>query len=81
MVPNTQQNQVPQPHQGDHLPGVHSSGRSIFYVTHLDLQVALDQGVLTPGVVAFFFTSMTFLEGKGVGEAKERLEKVCALPA
>ncbi|KAF7985762.1 hypothetical protein HWV62_365 [Athelia sp. TMB] len=38
-------------------------------------RVALDQGVLTPGVVAFFFTSMTFLEGKGVNEAKERLEK------
>ncbi|KZP03807.1 hypothetical protein FIBSPDRAFT_844620 [Athelia psychrophila] len=38
-------------------------------------RVALDQGVLTPGVVAFFFSSMTLMEGKGFGDVKERLDK------
>lgn len=37
-------------------------------------RVWLDQGVLTPGAVAFFFGSMTLLEGKTMYEAKERIE-------
>jgi protein Mpv17 len=36
-------------------------------------RVALDQGVLTPAAVAFFFTSMAILEGKSFADAKERL--------
>ncbi|KAL5495889.1 SYM1 [Sanghuangporus weigelae] len=37
-------------------------------------RVWLDQAVLTPAAVGFFFTSMTFLEGKGISEAKRRVE-------
>ncbi|KAH8105767.1 hypothetical protein DFH11DRAFT_644837 [Phellopilus nigrolimitatus] len=37
-------------------------------------RVWLDQALLTPAAVVFFFSSMTFLEGKGVGEAKKRVE-------
>ncbi|KII83865.1 hypothetical protein PLICRDRAFT_179905 [Plicaturopsis crispa FD-325 SS-3] len=36
-------------------------------------RVGADQFVLTPAAVAFFFGSMTFLEGKGVQEAQERI--------
>lgn len=43
--------------------------------TTLVSRVGLDQLVLTPGAVGFFFTSMAFLEGRGIGEAKQRLEK------
>ncbi|OCB89511.1 hypothetical protein A7U60_g3306 [Sanghuangporus baumii] len=39
-----------------------------------DADVWLDQAVLTPAAVGFFFTSMTFLEGKGISEAKRRVE-------
>ncbi|TDL21241.1 hypothetical protein BD410DRAFT_790000 [Rickenella mellea] len=35
----------------------------------------LDQAILTPPAVVFFFTGMTFLEGKGVGEATRRVEQ------
>ncbi|GAA6042261.1 hypothetical protein JCM8097_000602 [Rhodosporidiobolus ruineniae] len=38
-------------------------------------RVAMDQVVLTPIMVGVFFTAQTFLEGKGVGEAKERLSQ------
>ncbi|PAV21604.1 integral membrane mpv17 pmp22 [Pyrrhoderma noxium] len=37
-------------------------------------RVWLDQAVLTPVAVVFFFSSMTFLEGKGISEAKKRVE-------
>ncbi|GJJ08244.1 hypothetical protein Clacol_002453 [Clathrus columnatus] len=37
-------------------------------------RVGLDQAVLTPVAVAFFFSSMTFLEGKGVRDAQHRIE-------
>jgi len=37
-------------------------------------KVWLDQAVLTPAAVAFFFGSMSLLEGKGFGEAKNRIE-------
>jgi len=37
-------------------------------------RVWLDQAVLTPAAVVFFFTSMTFLEGKGIDEAMQRVE-------
>ncbi|THH04331.1 hypothetical protein EW145_g5604 [Phellinidium pouzarii] len=37
-------------------------------------RVWLDQAVLTPVAVVFFFSSMTFLEGKGVSEARKRVE-------
>jgi len=36
-------------------------------------RVALDQGIATPIHVAFFFTSMTLLEGNGFSDAKKRL--------
>jgi len=36
-------------------------------------RVYLDQAVLTPAAVAFFFTSMSILEGRGFGEAWNRL--------
>ena len=36
----------------------------------------LDQAFVSPGVVAFFFTSMTLLEGKKFVDVKERLSKV-----
>jgi len=35
----------------------------------------LDQAFLSPGMVAFFFTSMTLLEGKKFVDVKERLSK------
>ncbi|KAI1791454.1 hypothetical protein LXA43DRAFT_1011645 [Ganoderma leucocontextum] len=38
-------------------------------------KVYLDQFVFTPGVVAMFFGSMTLLEGKSVGDAKERISE------
>lgn len=41
--------------------------RGVLYKTYLD------QGVLTPAVVAFFFGSMSVLEGKGITEATERI--------
>ncbi|EJD04619.1 uncharacterized protein FOMMEDRAFT_107423 [Fomitiporia mediterranea MF3/22] len=37
-------------------------------------RVWLDQAVLTPAAVVFFFSSMTFLEGKGISEATRRVE-------
>jgi len=37
-------------------------------------RVLLDQFVLTPVAVGFFFTSMSVLEGKGLGEAERRLK-------
>ncbi|KAF8525792.1 hypothetical protein BU17DRAFT_83278 [Hysterangium stoloniferum] len=37
-------------------------------------RVGLDQVVLAPVAVAFFFSSMTFLEGKSITEAKNRVE-------
>ncbi|KIJ52564.1 hypothetical protein M422DRAFT_26145 [Sphaerobolus stellatus SS14] len=40
----------------------------------LATRVALDQGVLTPVAVAFFYSCMTFLEGKGVDEAQKRVK-------
>lgn len=33
------------------------------------------------GVVGFYFTSMTLMEGKGFSEAQARLEKVCLSPS
>jgi len=36
-------------------------------------RVYLDQAVLTPVAVAFFFGSMSILEGKGITEAKNRI--------
>ncbi|KIM76692.1 hypothetical protein PILCRDRAFT_826086 [Piloderma croceum F 1598] len=36
-------------------------------------RVALDQGVATPAHIAFFFTSMTLLEGHPFSYAQERL--------
>ncbi|GAA6002557.1 hypothetical protein JCM10207_001181 [Rhodosporidiobolus poonsookiae] len=44
-------------------------------VTTTAARVALDQFALTPCMVSLFFTAQTFLEGKGVDEAKKRLEK------
>ena len=41
--------------------------------------VYLDQFVFTPGVVAFFFGSMTLLEGKGFGDAAERIQDVSTI--
>ncbi|TCD65404.1 Protein required for ethanol metabolism [Steccherinum ochraceum] len=41
--------------------------RAVLYKTYLD------QGVFTPGVVAFFFGSMTLLEGKGLTDAADRI--------
>ncbi|KAI0080582.1 hypothetical protein K474DRAFT_1657734 [Panus rudis PR-1116 ss-1] len=38
-------------------------------------RVYLDQFVFSPGVVAFFFGSMTLLEGKGVSDATERIKE------
>ncbi|BGP15904.1 hypothetical protein JCM10213_003667 [Rhodosporidiobolus nylandii] len=38
-------------------------------------RVALDQFVLTPVMVSVFFTAQTFLEGKGINEAKQRLSQ------
>lgn len=38
-------------------------------------RVYLDQFVFTPAVVGFFFGSMTFLEGKGVADATERISE------
>ncbi|KAI0698639.1 hypothetical protein C8Q76DRAFT_756953 [Earliella scabrosa] len=38
-------------------------------------KVYLDQFVFTPGVIAFFFGSLTLLEGKSVGDAKERIQE------
>ena len=49
-------------------------GTKLTYISWL--QVWLDQAVLTPAAVVFFFSSMTFLEGKGINEAKKRLESV-----
>ncbi|KAH8107168.1 hypothetical protein BXZ70DRAFT_916685 [Cristinia sonorae] len=43
--------------------------RAVVYRTYLD------QGVFTPAVVAFFFGSMTALEGKGVSEAVDRIQE------
>ncbi|TFY53124.1 hypothetical protein EVJ58_g9623 [Rhodofomes roseus] len=43
-------------------------------------KVWLDQTVFTPGVVGFFFTSMTLLEGKSFSDAQERLSKVIRPP-
>ncbi|KAI5476154.1 hypothetical protein MNV49_000372 [Pseudohyphozyma bogoriensis] len=37
-------------------------------------RVGLDQFVLTPVMVGAFFTSMSLLEGKGIEEAKRRIE-------
>lgn len=37
-------------------------------------RVGLDQGFLTPIMVGVFFTSMSLLEGKGLDEAKKRLD-------
>ncbi|GAA5908241.1 hypothetical protein JCM6882_006779 [Rhodosporidiobolus microsporus] len=43
-------------------------------ITTTAARVALDQFALTPCMVALFFSAQTFLEGKGVSEAKSRLE-------
>ncbi|EIN04076.1 hypothetical protein PUNSTDRAFT_93149 [Punctularia strigosozonata HHB-11173 SS5] len=37
--------------------------------------VWMDQFLLTPGIVAFFFGSMSLLEGKGLEGAKERIKE------
>jgi len=37
-------------------------------------RVWLDQAVLTPVAVGFFFGSMTLLEGKGISEAQDRIK-------
>jgi len=37
-------------------------------------KVGLDQFLLTPGLVSLFFTSMTFMEGKGLDEVQRRIE-------
>ncbi|KAF8529852.1 hypothetical protein JB92DRAFT_2782666 [Gautieria morchelliformis] len=37
------------------------------------VRVGLDQVVLSPVAVVFFFSSMTFIEGKGIEEAKKRV--------
>lgn len=39
-------------------------------------RVWLDQAVLTPAAVAFFFGSMSTLEGNGFEEAKNRISAV-----
>ncbi|KZT63812.1 hypothetical protein DAEQUDRAFT_679701 [Daedalea quercina L-15889] len=41
-------------------------------------KVWLDQTVFTPGVIGFFFTSMTLLEGKSFFDAQERLSNAYA---
>lgn len=46
-----------------------TAARGVFW------RVYMDQFMFTPGVVAFYFGSMTLLEGKGVTEAKGRIEK------
>jgi hypothetical protein len=38
--------------------------------------VALDQLVLTPIAITFFYTSMAVLEGKGLEEGKRRVNEV-----
>jgi len=38
-------------------------------------RVTLDQGVLAPGIIALFFTSMSLMEGKGLPDVKERLRQ------
>ncbi|KAK7693273.1 hypothetical protein QCA50_002840 [Cerrena zonata] len=38
-------------------------------------RVYLDQFVFTPGVVAFFFGSMTLLEGKSFGDASDKIQE------
>ncbi|CAL1704231.1 unnamed protein product [Somion occarium] len=38
-------------------------------------RVYLDQFLFTPGIVAFFFGSMTLLEGRGFSEATERIRE------
>jgi len=38
-------------------------------------KVYLDQAVFTPGVIGFFFGSMTLLEGKSISDAKDRITK------
>lgn len=40
-------------------------------------QVYLDQALFAPGIIAFYFGAMTALEGKGVGEAFDRISNVC----
>jgi hypothetical protein len=39
-------------------------------------QVYLDQAVFSPVAVAFFFGSMSVLEGKGLGGAADRISHV-----
>ena len=39
-------------------------------------QVYLDQALFAPGIIGFYFTSMTLLEGNPFSKAIERLEKV-----
>ncbi|PCH32961.1 hypothetical protein WOLCODRAFT_134826 [Wolfiporia cocos MD-104 SS10] len=36
-------------------------------------KVYLDQGLFTPAVVGFFFTSMTLMEGKGIADVQDRI--------
>ncbi|KZT58908.1 hypothetical protein CALCODRAFT_494394 [Calocera cornea HHB12733] len=42
------------------------------------LKVSLDQFVLTPGIVAVFFTSMALMEGQGGEEVRRRLAEAWA---
>lgn len=46
---------------------------SLFGFTELISRVAADQFLFTPVMVGVFFTSQTFLEGKGIDEAQKRL--------
>ncbi|KAI0797826.1 hypothetical protein C8Q75DRAFT_20818 [Abortiporus biennis] len=46
--------------------------KAVMYRTYLD------QFVFTPAIVGFFFGSMTFLEGKGVSDAIERINEAYA---
>lgn len=46
-----------------------TAARGVFW------RVYMDQFMFTPGVVAFYFGSMTLLEGRGVSEARGRIEK------
>ena len=83
MVPTPQQAAVQYANQSIGL-----SGTSLFPVAAVErraykldvdlspLKVYLDQAIFSPAAVAFFFGSMSMLEGKGVGEASNRISHV-----
>ena len=48
----------------------------VLHVCHF-FKVYMDQTIFSPVAVAYFFGSMSMLEGKGLGEAGNRISHVC----